>query len=276
MDRIMIPASITLESCVLNRRYNWKSNPKKYTVYKIKSKRAFVRFSCKNLAYKLSRLKFDKRRIDVNFIDDKNLILQRAGGGKFSMQGYSGTHPGIQFVVNSALPEKLKRKFGTKSKSYPINIFIFPEEWKELNLSPADFLIEVERESKSLLNAALRKGFTINKISKGRGFDLSLINQNNCELILAISSHVASSKSRSKEKTIQKILMDISKMLPYMDKNKKAIPVVITQPIEFEGSWSFTTQKYLDFYKDRFNFKFITTEFKKGWEDIVIGELSKI
>lgn len=276
MDKLIIPASITLESCILNRKYSWKSDLKRETIYKTISKRAFVRFSCKNLSCKLSRLKFDNRRIDVNFIDDKNLIIQRKKDGKFSMQGYGGAHPQVQFVVNSALPEDMRRKFGTKSRSYPINVFIFPDEWAEFNLSPADFLIEVERESKSLLNAALRNGFTINKISKGREFDLSLINRNNEELVLALSSHVASNKSRSKKKTIQKILMDICKMLPYLDKNKKAIPIIITRPIEFEGSWSFTTQGYLDFYRDKFNFRFITTEFKKGWEDKIIKELSKI
>jgi len=276
MDKLIIPASITFESSFLNKRYNWKSNPKKETIYKIKSKRAFVRFSCKNLACKLNRLKFEKRRIDVQFTDDKTLIVKRAKNGKFSIQGYSGKHPYVQFVVNSALPDSLRKNFAFKSNSYPIDVFIQLDEWNEFNLSPADFLIEVERESKSLLNEALRKGFTFNKISKGRDFDISLINQNKLELIIAISSHVALSKSRSKEKTIQKILMDISKMLPYLDKNKMTIPVVITRPIEFEGSWSFTTQKYLNFYRDKFGFIFLTTEFKKGWEDDIIRELSKL
>lgn len=276
MDKIIIPASITFETSLLNKRYNWKSNPQKETIYKIKSKRAFVRFSCKNLACKLSRLKFKKRRIDVQFIDDNNLSIKRAENGKLSIQGYSGKHPYVQFVVNSALPNSLRKNFEFKSNSHPINVFIYLDEWGEFNLSPADFLIEVEKESKSLLNAALRKGFTFNKISKGRDFDISLINQNKLELIIAISSHVASSKSRSKEKTIQKILMDISKMLPYLDKNKGTTPVVITRPIEFEGSWSFTTQRYLDFYKDKFGFRFLTTEFKKGWEDNIIRELLKL
>ena len=70
--------------------------------------------------------------------------------------------------------------------------------------------------------------------------------------------------------------MDISKMLPYLDQNKNTLPVVITRPIEFENSWSFTTQKYLDFYRDKFGFKFLTTEFKNGWEDNIIKELLKL
>ncbi len=276
MDKIIIPASITFETSLLNRKYSWKSNPGKETVYKIISKRAFVRFSCKNLACKLNRLKSEKRRIDVQFIGNKKIIVNRAEKGKFSIQGYGGKHPYVQFVVNSALPNSLRKNFEVKSDSYPVEVFISLDEWSEFGLSPADFLIEVERDAKSLLTAALKKGFSVNKVSKGREFDINITNRGGKEMIIALSSHIASSKSRSKEKTIQKILMDISKMLPYLDKNKGVVPVIITRPIEFEGSWSFTTQKYLEFYRDKFGFLFLTTEFKKGWEDEIIKELSKL
>ena len=93
--------------------------------------------------------------------------------------------------------------------------------------------------------------------------------------MIAISSHTAKTKSRSKEKIIQKILQDIGKMLPFISK-EKAIPVIVTKPIKFEKSWSSTTDNYLEFYRKKFGFKFLTTEFKKDWEDNIIEELVKI
>ena len=70
--------------------------------------------------------------------------------------------------------------------------------------------------------------------------------------------------------------MDISKMMVYIYENKEAIPIIITEPIESKKSWSYTTKNYLNFYKDKFGFRFITTDFKKGWEDNIIKELLKI
>jgi len=65
-------------------------------------------------------------------------------------------------------------------------------------------------------------------------------------------------------------------MLPHLDKNKDSIQVIISRPIKFENSWSFSSHKYLDFYKRKFGFKFITTEFKNDWEDNIIKELLKV
>ena len=70
--------------------------------------------------------------------------------------------------------------------------------------------------------------------------------------------------------------MDISKMLLYLDENKQTVPVIITRPISFKNSWSFTTTRYLDFYRRKFGFRFITTEFKNGWEEDIIKELNEI
>ena len=276
MDKIIIPASITLENSLINRKYKWKSKTNKTTIYKIKSKRAFVRFSCRNLSYKLNKLDIKKRKININFLDDNNLIIERKKEGNFSIQGYQGRHPYVQFVVNSALPASLKERFAESSKTFSLNIIINLTEWRDLNLSPSDFIIEIEKESKSLLDKALENKFKVVKVSKGREFDVGLTAPSNKKLVIAISSHVAANKSRGKEKTIQKILMDISKMLPYLHENKEVIPIIITRPIEFENSWSFTTKKYLDFYKNNFGFVFLTTEFKKGWEDDIIKELLKI
>ncbi len=107
---------------------------------------------------------------------------------------------------------------------------------------------------------------------KGRAYDLELIGPRKTKFIIAISSHLAKNKSRSKEKRKQKILMDIAKML---SKSYKCdtLPVIISQPLEFKGSWSYTTSSYLDFYKNNFNFQFLTTEFKKHWEEDIIVQL---
>ena len=46
MDIVNVPASITLEKSKVSRKYNWKSDEKKQSVYTTYSKRAFIRFSC--------------------------------------------------------------------------------------------------------------------------------------------------------------------------------------------------------------------------------------
>jgi len=279
MDRVKVPASITLERGFSTQRHKWKSNPKKESVYKRLSKRAFIRLTCKNFAYKVSQLKKESRQILIEFIDKSNVVIHRTNGRGISMQGYAGAHPCIQIIANKCLPLELRNKLENnkeKSKTYPITVELKIDEWGDIALLPSDFIIDIENEAKRLMNYAIQNGFSVSRISKGREYDLSLIKPDKKELIIAISSHVAKNPSRSKEKTIQKILMDISKMLPYLDKNKKAVPIIITRPIKFKDSWSHTTKDYLEFYKKRFGFKFMTTEFKNGWEEDIIKELLKI
>jgi len=279
MDKIIVSASITLEKSIATQLYKWKSDKKKQSVYKRPYKRAFIRFSGSNFSHKINLLKKEDRQIKISFIDNSNINIKRTKEKQISLQGYSGAHPYIQFIINKTLPENIWKIFEESNKktlTIPVNVSINLNEWSDLKISPEDFIIQIEKEAKSLMNKALQKGFNVNLISKGRNFDLKLISPRNKDIIIAISSHVAKNKSRSKEKTIQKILMDIAKMLPYIIENKKSIPVIITRPIEFENSWSYTSKKYLDFYKTKFNFIFLTTEFKNGWEDNIIEELQKI
>ena len=62
MDKITIPASMTLEKGISIKRYKWKSKNKE-SIYKKKCRRAFIRFMCKNLAQQISKLEIDKRQI---------------------------------------------------------------------------------------------------------------------------------------------------------------------------------------------------------------------
>ena len=273
MDKIIIPGSITLEKSIATQIHKWKSNKKKQSIYKRPVKRAFVRLSCNNFSHKAGLLKKEDRQIKIIFINNSNILIKRTKGKNISLQGYSGKHPYLQFVINRLLPKdiwKLFEESNKKTLTIPVNVTLNLDEWSDLKILPEDFIIEVEKEAKSLMNKALGSGFSVNYISKGRDFDLKLNNPKNKEIIIAISSHSAKNKSRTKEKTIQKILMDIAKLLPYLYENKDSIPVVITKPIEFENSWSYSTKRYLDFYKKKFNFIFLTTEFKNGWEDNII------
>jgi len=279
MDKIHIPASITLEKGFATKRYKWKSDSKKESIYKRPCKRAVIRFSCKNFAEKINKTIKENRQVLISFLNDSHIRIKKIRKKGISLQGYSGKHPYTQIVVNKCLPQKYwvdLEKINKKSLTFPITVEFDLNEWKEFNLSPDNFLLEVEKDAKSLMRKALKSNFKILKVPKGRSHDLSLINPNKKELIIAISSHVAKTKSRSKEKIVQKILMDISKMLPEVYKNKNIIPIILTRPINFEKSWSFTTTQYLEFYKKNFRFKFLTTEFKNGWENSIIKELKKI
>lgn len=279
MDKLYIHASITLEKGFSTREYRWKSDKRKKSIYKKSCRRAAIRFTCKNLAEKVSKMKQEKRQILVTFLDNENVEIKRTKNKGITMQAYGGKHPYIQIVINRAMPKdlwKLLEESTKKTISFSINLKIDLNDWKDIKLSPGDFLLEIEKEAKSLTKKALNKSFKVLNASKGRAYDLSLIHPNGTELIIAISSHTAKTETRSKEKTIQKILMDISKMLPYLEGNKKTIPIIITRPINFEKSWSFTTDKYLEFYEKKFGFKFLTTEFKKDWEDIIIERLLEV
>lgn len=277
MDKIIIPASITLERGESTQRHKWTSEKNKESVYRRICRRAVIRFTCRNFADKVNKLKRENRQILVTFNKDNFVSIKRIDYSGISMQGYSGKHPYIQIVINRCLPSKFWNNLNkNKSFTFKIKVELSCNEWKDVGLIPSDFLLEVEKDSKILLDIALIRGFQTQNISKGREYDLGLITPSKREIIIALSSHVAKTKSRSKEKTIQKILMDISKMLPYLYENNHIVPVIITRPINFENSWSFTTKKYLDFYEREFGFKFITTEFKNGWEDDIIKELCKI
>jgi hypothetical protein len=277
MDKIIIPSSITLERGVSTQKYRWK-NSNKFSVYTRPNKRAFVRFSCRKFSEELSKLSKDKRQIKIDF-QNKGLIRINRSKKDTTIQGYGGTHPYIQFIVNKHLPTDLVKEFEgirhRKSKTFPIRLEIDLTEWEDFNIKPEDFLIEVERDAKKLLNKALERGFSINEASKGRVYDLNLIKDGK-EFVLAISSHTASDDKRNKEKRIQKILMDISKLLTYSHGKKHCIPIIVSQPIKNEKSWSYSTEKYLQFYKEKMGFRFITTYFKNNWEDDVIRELIKI
>lgn len=276
MDIITVPASITLESSNLNRKYKWKSDSKKESVYHIKCKRALLRFTCKNFAYKLSKLDKQKRKVSLNFVDSDNLIIKRDKNGRVSLQGHIGNHPVVQISANKFLPKELKEAYGEKTKTVPINIKFNLNEWQDLSIVPGDFIIEIEQQPKALMKEALNCGFSVDKVARGRMYDLQLITPRNKEIVIAISSHVAKNENRSREKRIQKILMDISKMFVYVYDHPKTIPVIISRPIESDTSWSYTTRKYIQFYKEKFGFILLTTDFKKGWEQNIIKELLKI
>lgn len=277
---ITIPASITIENGVSVQRYNWKSQ-NKTSVYRRKCRRAFVRITCANLAKRLGKKNKYDRQVQIKFNregDDWELVLNRTKEKGATVQAYFGLHPYVQIVLNKHLPEELwKEHKMSNKKSYTRSVCIKfnLKEWTDIGLEPSDFLIEVEKLSKQLMKKALKHGFKIDFIPKGRQYDLELISPKGKRLILAISSHVAKNQSRNKEKRKQKILMDIAKILPILY-NKKVYPVIISQPIDFVGSWSFTTDYYLNFYKEKFNFSFLTTDFKKGWEKDVCNKLLRL
>jgi len=283
---IEIPASITYEQNARIREYKWKTK-KKISRYFSKSKRIFLRISSMAFGTKPSKLPPDKRQVKLSFlkksgwtvrlfrIKEKNLTLQCYPYSSDNLHSY------IQIVINKSIPRVLlkelqSRALNKKCVTIPVKVKLDINEWKDVNLQPEDFLYHTEIHAKELLKFALKQGFKVNFVPKGREYDLKLIGPKGTEFIIAILSHKAKYETRSKQHRIQKTLLDIAKMIPTLFKDKFLIPVIISQPYEFKNSWSFTTKDYLDFYKNHFNFKFLHTNFGKNWPKQICQELKNL
>jgi len=279
MDMVLVPASITIENGISTQKYRWKSK-NKTTIYRRPCKRAFVRITGSNFVRKLKNKQKKDKYVKIKFVEKEgNLILKLTRDKEgATLQTYMGGHPYLQLILNKHLPKKIWEEHKlSKRKTYtrPILVEFNLSEWKDINLESHEFMVDVEKLPKKLLKTSLNYGFKVDLVSKGRAYDLELVGPNGNKFMLAISSHVAKNKSRSKEKRKQKILMDISKMLTVLY-NKSLNPVIISEPLEFENSWSFTTDGYLNFYKEKFNFNFLTTDFKKGWDKYICEKLLEL
>ena len=116
MDKLVVPASITMEKGISIKKYRWKSDDKKESTYKRPNRRAVIRFSSKNFANKMNKMKRGKRQISVEFLDKSNIRIRRMNSGGTTLQAYSGPHPYIQIVVNKVLPNELWKVFEESKK----------------------------------------------------------------------------------------------------------------------------------------------------------------
>ncbi len=284
--KIKVPASITFNRHIRKMRYRWKSDKSKVSTYFPEQKRIVLRIASSGIGTKPNKLDKQNRQVDVLFkkINKKwNVEIKRMNRKSLTLhcRPYSkSVHTYIQITLNRKIPNKLKeyleRNIKTKSFTIPIIAEIDLNEWKDIDLKPWDFLYHTEIYAKELMECALKMGFTIDYVSKGRNYDLQLIGPKDKRFIIAISSHNAKTDTRSKQHRISKALLDIAKMIPMLSENKHFIPVVITQPFDFEKSWSFTSDGYINFYKKHFNINFIATEFDGDWKKKVLNELIKI
>ena len=274
---VLFKGSITIEKSRRKHLYRWKGS-QKISEYSLNARRAVLRITGADAVNKFSN--FDKNFfVSIDFFEKGGRFvvkLKRSCQGK-KLQSYFSSHPYLQVVLNKELPKYFWKDFelkGKKSWTFSINVDFDLDEWKDLNLKSWDFLPLVERDAKDLMKVALQAGFVVKFIPKGRFYDLEL-STGKATFILGISSHVAKNQSRSKEKRKQKILQDIAKMLLEIHK-REVIPVILSRPIEFEGSWSYSTDSYLKFYENEFNFHFLETNFEKGWERKICKQLLEI
>ena len=282
--RFRIPASITFSQYPRQNKYVWLKQNKTST-YDVTEKRLVLRISTGQFGKKASKLDKKNRQISVTFSKDKNLwtlTLRRVRQSNVIISSLvkNPSHILLQVVLNKLAPQKLlqelapENKYGSKTLSVKVGMEL--ADWKDINLNPEDFLYHTELHAKSLLKYALNKNFTADYIPKGRECDLQLISSSGKKFAIAIASHIAKSKSRSKQHRVQKALIDIAKMLSIIYFEKDITPVIISRPIEFKGSWNFTGNNYLKFYQEKFGFKFISTDFKNGWEQVVCEQLGKM
>lgn len=277
---ISFPASVTLDKSIRKRLYKWKD--KKHTsTYNSLCNHAVLRISSFKFTKELSKLESSNRMVVVDFFRKDgvlNIKLNRISENGKILQTYFCSHPYLQLIVNKELPKDVWIEFFKSNKktcTFPVLVTLDLDEWADIDLQPYDFLIQVETLAKELMKTALKFGFNVHFVPKGRSHDLELIGPSGTNYVFAVSSHIAKNQSRSKEKIKQKILMDIAKMLPTIH-SRNIVPVVLSQSFSFEGSWSFNSTNYFEFYKDKFNFKFLSTDFKENWADKICQELLEL
>jgi len=284
--KIKVPASITYNIHNRKMEYKWKSEKGRTSAYLQKQKKIMLRIASSGISTKPNELDKQNRQVDISF--DKtngrwNVRIKRVSKKSLTLQcvPYSkSVHAYIQIVLNRKIPNELKHylenNIKTKSFTIPVTAEIDLGEWDDIDLKAWDFLYHTEIHAKELMQYALMRGFTVDYVPKGRNYDLQLIGPKGKRFIIAISSHNAKTNSRSKQHRVSKALLDIAKIIPILSENRDFIPVIITQPFDFEGSWSFTSDGYIDFYKNKFNINFIAVEFNSDWKDKTLNELIRI
>jgi len=288
MKEIEIPASITYSKYVVSKKYKWKSK-KKISKYFTSEKRIVLRIASSDFSNKLKILSKEQRQVKISFFKFKNWIVKinRVPKPKITLTYNShvreNLHGWVQAVVNKAIPKEFERVLQSclKNKNKgsitrQIRARINLSEWYDIKLKPWEFLYHTEILAKKLMRDSINYSFNVYFVPKGREYDLQLITPNKVKFAIAILSHKAKSESRSKQHRINKALLDIAKMLPSLNEDKSLVPVVITQPFNFKGSWSFTTDDYLKFYENHFKFQFIFTNFNEKWTQFVCQKLKNI
>jgi len=279
MNLIEVPGSITLEKGV--RVVKYKKITKKISIYYVPYKRYFLRITSLNFAKNLHKKSNDEKQVQITFSNENGkwvVLFKRKFGKGVTLQSYTGKHPVLQVVLNKVLPKEFIKQYEDSKRdvlTLPVGVKLNLDEWKDLNLKLSDFLITVEKEAKTLLDYALKRKYRSTKFAKGRAYDLHLISKKGVEFFIAINSCGGRKKRRTKEIIKSKILVDIAKILPSLE-GQKGIPIIISKPFESKNSWSFTTSRYLEFYQTKYNFQFLNTNFKKGWEKEILNSLSKI
>jgi len=288
IKEIEIPASVTYSKYIVTKKYKWKSK-KKSSKYFTNEKRVVLRIASSEFSNKLKNLSSEQRQIKISFLKYKDWIVKinRVSKPKITLTYNPLTkenpHAWAQAIVNKAFPKELEKIFQSDIKNRneysitkQIKVRIDLTEWDDIKLKPWEFLYHTEVLAKELMRYSINRGFGVYFVPKGREYDLQLIAQNKVKFAIAILTHEAKSKSRSKQHRINKALLDIAKMLPSLNEDKSLVPVVIMQPFNFKGSWSFTTDDYLKFYGNHFNFQFIFTNFNKEWTRVVCQRLKNI
>ncbi len=263
--------------------YRWRDGLN-ISKYKTVEKRVVLRIATGRFGKKASKLGVNDRQVDISFdkADGWILTMKRTKKGGVTLSAHIGNlkHIWLQAVLNRLVPSgvldelSLGSEFGSNTMQVKVNIDL--DEWGDIGLKPEDFLYHTEVLAKSLISHALERNFSVGYVPKGREYDLQLISPRRRKFAIAISSHNAKTESRSKQHRVQKALMDIAKMIPSLYSDNEIMPVIVIQPFNFAGSRDLTTGSYIKFYQDRFNFKFIFTDFKDGWEGRICSELEKI
>ena len=113
MDMVLIQASITIEESISHRKYKRRCD-NKFSLYKGKYKRAFLRITSSNFVNGFNNVKKTNRKVGIKFKKQSSgwkIIVRRVKKEGVTLQNYSCSHPYLQIILNKSLPNELWKEY---------------------------------------------------------------------------------------------------------------------------------------------------------------------
>jgi hypothetical protein len=139
--------------------------------------------------------------LDLNEQREVTHVFKETGFGVINVVLKNAHEYGYGYVfINGSIWQKEGYSTTPLKIKLPVGSHKIEVKREGFHSSPVDTMVNIEKDARNLMKESLKYGFNVDFISKGREYDLELVSPKGKRFILAISSHIAKSKKRSKEK----------------------------------------------------------------------------